>query len=124
MKFRRIIMTWSLFLTMLILITSFSQAWMATNRNIEQENIFMNLEYDDTTASYGVYKYDIKQGVGRNTDNEENPLTISDVDMNPYDLIFTSRNRYTPVFARVEVKRHSSMPKSGNDFSDHFAETD
>lgn len=120
MKFRRITMTWSLFMTVLILVTSFSHAWMAANRIVEQGNISMNLDYDDTTASYAVYKYDIKHGVGRNTyidtDNEEKPLSIENVDMNPYDLIFTSRNRYTPVFARVEVKRLTSMPLRGTIF--------
>lgn len=117
MKLKKIIISWSLFYAVLILVTSFSHAWMAANRIVEQGNISMNLDYDDTTATYAVYKYDIKHGVGRNTyidtDNEEKPLSIENVDMNPYDLIFTSRNRYTPVFARVEVKRHTSMPKSG-----------
>ncbi len=112
MKFKRITEL-SFLLSILVLFASVSYAWLSVNRIVEQENILMNLENDDTTASYSVYKYNIKQGIGKNTDDEGNLLTISDVNFNPYDLIFTSRNRYTPVFARVEVKRHSSMPKSG-----------
>lgn len=112
MKFKRITEL-SLLLSILVLFGSVSYAWLSVNRIVEQKNILMNLENDDTTASYSVYKYNIKQGLGKNTDDKGNLLTISDVDFNPYDLIFTSRNRYTPVFARVEVKQHSSMPKSG-----------
>lgn len=113
MKLKKIIISWSLFYAVLILAAVVSYAWVSENRAVEHINPPINLENDDTTATYGVYKYDTKLGIGRNADNNNIPYTISDIDINPYDLIFLSRNRYTPVFARVEVKRHSSMPKSG-----------
>lgn len=113
MKLKKIIISWSLFYAVLIMTAVFSYAWVSENRAVKHNDIPMNLENDDTTASYGVYKYDPKLGKGMNTDINGNPYSITDIDINPYDLIFLSRNRYTPVFARVEVKRHSSMPKSG-----------
>lgn len=113
MKLKKIIISWSLFYTVLILAAVVSYAWVSENRAVEHINPPINLENDDTTATYGVYKYDTKLGIGRNADNNNIPYTISDIDINPYDLIFLSRNRYTPVFARVEVKRNTSMPKSG-----------
>jgi hypothetical protein len=97
----------------LILAAVVSYAWVSENRAVEHINPPINLENDDTTATYGVYKYDLKLGKGMNTDINGNPYSITDIDINPYDLIFLSRNRYTPVFARVEVKRNTSMPKSG-----------
>jgi hypothetical protein len=113
LKLKKIIISWSLFYAVLILAAVFSYAWVSENRAVEHINPPINLENDDTTASYGVYKYDPKLGMGRNTDINGNPYSITDIDINPYDLIFLSRNRYTPVFARVEVKRNTSMPKSG-----------
>lgn len=113
MKLKKIIISWSLFYAVLIMTAVFSYAWVFENRAVKHINPPINLENDDTTATYGVYKYDPKLGKGMNTDINGNPYSITDIDINPYDLIFLSRNRYTPVFARVEVKRHSSMPKSG-----------
>lgn len=113
MKLKKIIISWSLFYTVLILAAVVSYAWVSENRAVEHINPPINLENDDTTATYGVYKYDPKLGKGMNTDINGNPYSIADIDINPYDLIFLSRNRYTPVFARVEVKRNTSMPKSG-----------
>lgn len=113
MNSKKIIKTGFLLISALILFISVTYAWILTNRNVDTKNIIIGLENDDTTASYMIYKWDIRKSIGTNTDDDENLLSIYNVDINPYDLIIKSRNYYTPVLARIELQRHISMPQSG-----------
>ena len=88
-------------------------AWFYSNQNVDSDNNNMSLYFDDTTASYQVYRYDTKLLQGTTNDADGNPLDITDIDLNQYDLVFKARNRYTPIFARVEVVRLESMPENG-----------
>ncbi len=93
--------------------TAVTFAWFYSNRNVDSDNNNMSLYFDDTTASYQVYRYDTKLLQGTTNDADGNPLDITDIELNQYDLVFKARNRYTPIFARVEVVRLESMPESG-----------
>jgi len=93
--------------------TAVTFAWFYSNQNVDSDNNNMSLYFDDTTASYQVYRYDTKLLQGTTNDADGNPLDITDIDLNQYDLVFKARNRYTPIFARVEVVRLESMPENG-----------
>ena len=88
-------------------------AWLFSNENVDSTSNNMSLYFDDTTASYEVFRYDITTSKGTTKDANGNDLDISNVELNQYDLIFLSRNRYTPIFARVEIMRLQSMPLNG-----------
>ena len=94
------------------LLTSASVAWIVFNKQADSEGMDMSLVVDDTTASYLVYMYDTKLEKGV-TEINGVPIDITNIDFNQYDTIFKSRNKYTPVFAKIEIVRVNSMPKSG-----------
>ena len=94
------------------LLTSASVAWIVFNKQADSEGMDMSLVVDDTTASYLVYMYDTKLEKGV-TEINGVPIDITSIDFNQYDTIFKSRNKYTPVFAKIEIVRVNSMPRSG-----------
>lgn len=102
--------TWVLLLLFLFntVVVISTYAWMSSNRQTDQENGPMALAFDDTTARYEFYRFDIQQ-------NEGVVFTegISSIEFNPYDLIFASRNRYTPIFVRIQIQRMAMMPEDG-----------
>ncbi len=105
-----------LLVTMTAIVTSLSisvYAWLSANKALENRDMSMNVEYDDAVAFYKVYKYDLKTSQGKTVDDDGNELNISNVDFNQYDMIFTARNRYTPVFARIQIIKISNMPDAG-----------
>lgn len=102
----------SIFITSIIFATV-TFAWLYSNRNVDSLNSRMSLYFDDTTAEYEVFRYDITTSSGTTKDANGVDLDISNVDLNQYDLIFLRRNRYTPIFARVEITRLQSMPLNG-----------
>ena len=102
----------SIFVTSVIFATV-TFAWLYSNQNVDSTSNNMSLYFDDTTASYEVFRYDITTSRGTTKDANGNDLDISNVELNQYDLIFLARNRYTPIFARVEILRLQSMPLNG-----------
>lgn len=105
-------------LVMLILILniliSASVAWFTINRQTDADDMGMALSVDDTSALYKAYMYDLETEKGTNKAPDGSELTIGNLVLNQYDTIFKAQNRYTPAFARIEITRISSMPKSGN----------
>ena len=98
-------------------ITIGSFAWFSKNMVVNDQgnnDKTMALAYDDTTATYEVYRYDTTLNKGVGVDENGDTLNISSIDFTRYDTILLSRNRYTPIFARVEVTKLKSMPQSGN----------
>ena len=105
-------------LVMLILILniliSASVAWFTINRQTDADDMGMALSVDDTSALYKAYMYDLETEKGTNKAPDGSELTIGNLVLNQYDTIFKAQNRYTPAFARIEITRINSMPKSGN----------
>ena len=112
--------------SLIALIVSFSMlivsslAWLTTNRWLTSEDMNMGLHIDDTSAVYKVYKFDLDKMAGIDGIIDENDnieyLTITNVEMNPYDTIFVVKNQYSPVFAQIRLTRNSngsSMPLNG-----------
>ena len=90
-----------------------SVAWFTMNRDTDADQMGMALAVDDTTAVYKAYMYDLSKGEGTDMINETTALNITNIVLNPYDTIFQGQNIYTPVFARIEIVRSSSMPEEG-----------
>ena len=91
-----------------------SVAWFTMNRQTDADDIGMSLSFDDTTALYEAYMYDLETEKGTNKAPDGSELTIGNLVLNQYDTIFKAQNRYTPAFARIEITRIHSMPESGN----------
>ena len=80
------------------------------------EDMNMGLHIDDTSAVYKVYKFDLDKMTGIEENKNGEALTITNVEMNPYDTIFVVKNQYSPVFAQIRLTRNSngsSMPLKG-----------
>ena len=94
-----------------------SVAWLTTNRRLKAEEMNMAIAVDDTGAVYRAYMFDLDNMVGidriKGESGEYEELSISNLDMNQYDTIFSVQNKYTPAFARIKVTRNTSMPENG-----------
>ena len=108
--------------SLIALIVSFSMlivsslAWLTTNRWLTSEDMNMGLHIDNTSAVYKVYKFDLDKMTGIEENKNGEALTITNVEMNPYDTIFVVKNQYSPVFAQIRLTRNSngsSMPLNG-----------
>lgn len=95
----------------MLLASSF--AWFTLNRNMNVDEMGMSLAVDDTNAVYQAFMYNLKTGAGTNKNADGEILNIANIDLNQYDTIFRAQNKYTPVFARIILRRSESMPKSG-----------
>ena len=93
-----------------------SLAWLTTNRWLTSEDMNMGLHIDNTSAVYKVYMFDLDKMTGIEENKNGEALTITNVEMNPYDTIFVVKNQYSPVFAQIRLTRNSngsSMPLNG-----------
>ena len=90
-----------------------SVAWFVVSRNTTASNMGIALNIDDTTAIYNVFRFHLgdKKGTNKTEDGEE--LNITNIVLNPYDTIFSMQNKYTPVFAQIQITIRESMPESG-----------
>ena len=90
-----------------------SVAWFTLNRKTDAEEMGMALAVDDTVALYKAYMYNLTTGEGTDQNGDGGELNIANIELNPYDTIFKGQNKYTPIFARIELVRNSSMPWNG-----------
>ena len=90
-----------------------SVAWFTLNRQTSAGEMGMGLAVDDTKATYTVYMFDLHKMEGTNTLADGSELTISNLDFNQYDTIFSMQNKYTPAIAKIRITRVSTMPESG-----------
>ena len=97
-----------------------SVAWFTMNRETDADKMGMALAVDDTVALYKAYMYDLANGKGTDEITIKNgdtttttDLNIANIELNPYDTIFKGQNKYTPIFAKIELVRTSTMPLNG-----------
>ncbi len=109
---KRVLPAFVLLLTLVVMLPVSVFAWMATNRSLDGDGMDMSMEYDDAVALFDVYKYNVKTSQGTTVENSV-PLSLSNVDFNQYDMIFEVRNRYTPIFARMQIFKINKMPEAG-----------
>ena len=80
-------------------------AWISMNVQDSGQNMKLNVEVENATASFEIFKYDI--------DLDECIRNDSVVDMNQYDKIFMQRNKYTPAIIKVDVMSAHLNPAGG-----------
>lgn len=96
------------FLGFVVIITVFlylnpSLGWFSSNQVVNGSGMSIRVEYDDFYVEATYYRYDPKESVVKSSTD------LSDIDLNPYDLVFQARNRYTPIVAALKI--------TGNDVS-------
>ena len=78
--------------------------WFANNRHVDGKNMQVSVEAAQAEAEYMVYLFDAKKnGVRYTGDGEENDPKIEDLKMQVHDIIFKSRNRYTPALYHIHL---------------------
>ena len=83
-----------------------SYGWHASNNKTDSVGMNVGVNENSFNANFEYLQYDVKQ---------ESYLISSDlsnIDFNPYDLVFRSRNRYTPVVIRIGISG-SELQSSG-----------
>ena len=81
-----------------------SFAWFSNNKTIEANGMGVSVEGIDAEAEYTVYLFDAKQnGVRYTNDGNDNDPKITDLKMQIHDIIFKSRNRYTPALFHIHL---------------------
>ena len=90
-----------------------SFAWLTINRRTGANEVGMGLAVDDTSAVYESFVYNLETGLGTNMDASGNLLDITNLDLNPYDTIFRTQNKYTPALTRITLASKESMPEEG-----------
>lgn len=84
-----------------------SLGWFSNNKQVDGEGMEVEVDYDDFYVNATYYQYDPKaERVNSSTD-------LSNIMFNPYDLVFRSRNRYTPIIATLEMTG-SDLPENGS----------
>lgn len=93
-----------------------SVAWFTLNRKTNAEEMGMGLSIDDTTAVYKAYMFDLETMEGTNLHPDGTELNVTNIDLNQYDTIFRTQNKYTPVVVQIQIVRNTSMSESGTVF--------
>ena len=90
-----------------------SVAWFTMNRKTAADEMGMGLAVDDTTAVYKAYMFDLDKLEGTNLHPDGTELNVTNIDLNQYDTIFRSQNKYTPVVVQIQIVRNTSMSETG-----------
>lgn len=78
-------------------------AWFTSVRTMLNDANEMKADYDDIHAKFFLYKYDTSTMRATDVDNNGNPWNIKNFQLNTFDTIFTSRNKYTSALVRMEI---------------------
>lgn len=83
-----------------------SFGWFSRNNDVRGSDMGVNVQKGALDVEFTYFKYDVND----ETYTLENNL--STINFNQYDLVFRSRNQYTPVVVRLELKK-SELSESG-----------
>ena len=82
--------------------------WFYDNKNAAAGGMNAIMRPNDLRVSFFVYTYDV---FGDKTVSDA--YSISDMKMNPFDMIFVQRNDFTPVVVRIAVSGEHALTKNG-----------
>ncbi|MCR5458002.1 MAG: hypothetical protein K6F14_07990 [Clostridiales bacterium] len=82
-------------------------AWVSLNENNQSNQMKMNVDYDKFYVEATYYKFNAKEQVVESSSN------LTDIHFNQYDLVFRSRNRYTPIVAAIKMTGEDLPKESG-----------
>ena len=95
----------AMIVTFAMLITTIF-AWTSLNKDTNSDNMDMSIEYDLFFVEPTYYKYNVKD------ERVETSSDLTSINFNPYDLVFRSRNRYTPIVVAIKMTGED-LNKSG-----------
>ena len=89
--------------------------WFSKNRQVGAEGTGVRVRGMDADAKYTVYIFDAKENDVRYTgDGKEGEPHIDDMKMQVHDVIFKSRNRYTPAVVHIRLYNiNSDLRRNG-----------
>ena len=82
-------------------------AWVSMNTDNKGGNLKLSVDYDRFYVDHAYYKYNPKEEDVEVYDN------LTDVEFNQYDLVFRSRNKYTPIVATLMLTGEDLDKESG-----------
>ena len=106
-------------LAIIVLIAYLNKAysWFSSNREVSVTGMSVSVEGIDADAEYTVYIFDAKLNDVRYTDDGREPTgsdpTIENLKMQIHDVVFKSRNRYTPALVHIHLSNISEEYCSG-----------
>lgn len=80
-----------------VLLVEASLAWLSINDRAQGNNMGVSVDYDRFYVEQGYYKYNI------NESGVDFFSSLTNINFNQYDLVFRSRNRYTPIVAALKM---------------------
>lgn len=80
-----------------VLLVEASLAWLSINDRAQGNNMGVSVDYDRFYVEQGYYKYNI------NDSGVDFFSSLTNINFNQYDLVFRSRNRYTPIVAAIKM---------------------
>ena len=95
------------FFVLLVLLMFFNTSfgWFVNNKNVSASGAEVEVEYDDFHVAATYYYFNPRSNA------VESSSDLTNINFNPYDLVFRTRNRYTPVVAAIKM--------TGNDLSEN-----
>lgn len=87
--------------------------WFSIKKAARVNEIELNLYDEDIQVEYFVYMWNMDTKTGSDLDRNGQSISMYNINMHAYDLIFKAVNKYNPVVIRVAIKG-SDMPAEGN----------
>ena len=100
---------------------SSSLGWFASNANATGTGMQMHIKPNEAESDCTVYIFDAKANAVRYTgDGKEGEPQIDDLKMQIHDVIFKSRNRYTPAIVHLHLTNVREDLRSGGNVTVHL----
>ncbi|MBR5388794.1 MAG: hypothetical protein IK147_04990 [Clostridia bacterium] len=91
---------------LLIFFSGYSFGWFSSNKSVSGAGMGVGVRRESIDVEFEYFMYDIKN------ETYVSASDISAIEFNQYDLVFRSRNNYTPVVIRLAIKK-IELPESG-----------
>ncbi len=105
----------AVFAIAIVAVVNNANAWEVSVRETEQNSASVVSDYDDTYATYTSYVYNIKANDPADLVTKHDFVRdeVVSIELPQYDLIFLSRNKYTPGIIRIALTGEQYLAKSG-----------
>ncbi len=91
---------------LLIFFSGYSFGWFSSNKSVSGAGMGVGVRRESIDVEFEYFRYDM------NGQRYVSANDLSAIEFNQYDLVFRSRNEYTPVVIRLAIKK-IELPESG-----------
>ena len=91
---------------LLVFVSGYSFGWFAINKNISLSDVDMRVKRGTISVDFEYFMYDMNSQMYVSADD------LSSIEFNQYDLVFRSRNEYTPIVIRLAIRK-GDLPARG-----------